>query len=215
MRNFNASTTAALVADTAKTFWFIDLEFDSDTYRYSDCDIPLYSGGNKYEPNGFQISNLRISADLSVDRARIDIQNVDLVQSGILLNETVANRSVEIYFGCLNSSNAIIALESIFSGRITAWGGMTTRNCPLTIGNYFTFWHKKSLRLAQATCPWAFASSEDPECGYSGSETACNKTWKRCSELANTLSFGGFRWLPALREKKIWWGMVPGKKIGE
>lgn len=213
MRNFNASTITTLGWETARLFWFLDLEFDSSTYRYSDCDVPLYNSGNKYEPNGFEISNLRINADLSVDRARIDIQNVDLIQSGIILNETIANRTVKIYFGSLDSSNKIIALETMFEGRITSWGGMTTKNCPITVGNYFTFWHKKSLRLAQATCPWAFKSSADPECGYSGSATACNKTWTRCTQLANTLNFGGFRFLPALREKKIWWGMVPGAKI--
>lgn len=213
MRNFNASTTAALEAETAKTFWFMDLEFDSGTLRYSDADITLYSGGNAYTPNSFTISNIRMTADMAIDRAQVEIQNTDLVMSGTLLNETAANRTVKIYFGCLNSSNAIIALEEIFQGFITAWGGMTVRTCPLVLGNYFMLWSKRSLRIAQATCPWAFASASDPECGYSGSETKCNKTWTRCGELANTNNFGGFRWLPALEEKKIWWGVVPGAKV--
>ena len=213
MKNLNANTTTELAAETAKTFWFVDLEFDSATYRYSDCDIELYSGGNLYSPNGFEVSDLRMTADMTVDRATVEFQNVDLVMSGLILNETVVNRTVKLYFGCLNSANAIIALESVFEGFITGWGGMSPRSCPVTVANYFVFWYKQSLRLAQATCPWAFKSTNNPECGYSGSETACNKTWTRCTALANTVNFGGFRWLPAFEEKKIYWGVVPGSKI--
>lgn len=234
MRNFDADTTIQLAANTAAMGWFIDMTLDSASYRYSSFDIPLYTvsseplyfdgdtlffggdavtfggtGSVKYEPNGFTVSNIRLSADMSIDRANIEFQNVDLVMSGIVLNETVVNRIVRIYFACLDSSNRIIALENMFSGFIRSWN-MTVKTCPMTLGNYFMFWSKRSLRLAQATCPWSLAGTE---CGYSGSETLCNKTWARCTELANTLSFGGNRWLPALENKKIYWGVVPGRRI--
>lgn len=38
-------------------------------------------------------------------------------------------------------------------------------------------------------CQWLFKS---PECGYSGSETECNRTRSRCRELGNQLRFGAF-----------------------
>lgn len=43
-------------------------------------------------------------------------------------------------------------------------------------------------------------------CRYMGPATACDKSWDKCKELKNTLNFGGFRWLPSVVGKKIWWG---------
>ena len=211
MKNYNASTVTALAAETARVFWFVDILLDSQTYRYSDADLTLYSGGNAYEPNGFEVSEINFTHDLAVDRVSIDFQNVDLVASGSFLNETIVNRTVNIAFGCLDSSNQIIALEDVFNGFITGWGGMSVKRCPIQIANYFLFWHKQSLRLAQAKCPWAFKSTNNTECGYSGSETECNKTWTRCKALGNQLNFGGHRWLPGMRDKKIYWGRWPGQ----
>lgn len=38
-------------------------------------------------------------------------------------------------------------------------------------------------------CRWRF---KGVECGYSGAETACSRTLKRCRELDNSARFGGF-----------------------
>ncbi len=213
MRNFNASTTTALAAETAAIFWFLEMALDSATYRYSDSDFELYSGGNLYTPKAFDMNEIVFTSDMAVDRVSIDFHNVDLQMSALILNETIVNREMTISFGCLNSSNKIIALETIFDGFITGWGPMSVARCPVTIGNYFMFWSQQSLRLAQASCPWAFKATSHSECGYSGSETDCNKSWRRCKELGNQLNFGGHRWLPGLIDKKIYWGMYPWSAV--
>jgi lambda family phage minor tail protein L len=46
-------------------------------------------------------------------------------------------------------------------------------------------------------CNWEFKSKE---CGYTGGETNCNRTWTRCDELNNTERFGGF---PGLRPSGV------------
>jgi len=38
-------------------------------------------------------------------------------------------------------------------------------------------------------CSWKFKSTE---CGYSGSETNCDKTLERCRQLGNQVRYGGF-----------------------
>jgi len=43
-------------------------------------------------------------------------------------------------------------------------------------------------------------------CPYVSSETWCDKSYDRCNTLGQTNNFGGFRWLPAIQEKDIWWG---------
>jgi lambda family phage minor tail protein L len=45
-------------------------------------------------------------------------------------------------------------------------------------------------------CSWKFKSTE---CGYTGAEVSCNKTFQRCKELNNRLRFGGFPSIPSRR----------------
>jgi len=49
-------------------------------------------------------------------------------------------------------------------------------------------------------CTWKFKSTE---CGYSGAETSCNKTFQKCKLLANEERFGGF---PSIPSKHIYVG---------
>ncbi len=43
-------------------------------------------------------------------------------------------------------------------------------------------------------CTWKFKSTQ---CGYSGDQTTCNKTFQRCKALANEERFGGFPSIPS------------------
>jgi len=47
-------------------------------------------------------------------------------------------------------------------------------------------------RFIALHCNWDFKSFE---CAYSGAETQCNRTFKRCEALNNTARFGGYRGL--------------------
>ncbi len=49
-----------------------------------------------------------------------------------------------------------------------------------------------AYRFIALHCNWDFKSFE---CGYSGAETQCNRTFKRCDALNNTARFGGYRGL--------------------
>jgi len=51
-------------------------------------------------------------------------------------------------------------------------------------------------RFSRNYCLWKFKSLE---CGYSGEETACNKTKERCKALANYQRFGAFPSVPLRR----------------
>jgi hypothetical protein len=47
------------------------------------------------------------------------------------------------------------------------------------------------------------------ECGYTGSESKCDRSYARCESLNNTANFGGERWLPSIENANIWWGQTP------
>ena len=42
-------------------------------------------------------------------------------------------------------------------------------------------------------CPWRF---KGPQCGYTGSETTCDRTAARCQQLNNFNNYGGCLWIP-------------------
>jgi len=52
------------------------------------------------------------------------------------------------------------------------------------------------------------------QCLYAGGETWCDRTYARCLVLGNTDNFGGFRWLPSIIDKEIWWGRLRGEPPG-
>lgn len=51
-------------------------------------------------------------------------------------------------------------------------------------------------RFHRNYCQWKFKSTQ---CGYSGAETECNKTFQRCKALNNESRYGGFPAIPRSR----------------
>lgn len=37
----------------------------------------------------------------------------------------------------------------------------------------------------------------------------CDHSYERCAQMSNSDNFGGFRWLPFLQDKILWWGRGP------
>jgi len=201
LKSFDSNITAELAKEIAAIFFFVEFQFAS-TYRYTDCDIDMYYGGNKYDHFPFSIGNVANSAGMSVDSLELDFANVNLIMSSILLGEDVAGKPCILSFFMVDSNYTIIEAEELFRGLVGEWD-LTEGEARIKLVNEFILWSKRTLRTCQASCPWEFKGTE---CTYSGAETWCDQSYDRCVVLANTDSFGGFRFLPSLEEKKIWWG---------
>ena len=101
---------------------------------------------------------------------------------------------------------SVLATAILFSGIIDG-GKLDHQRARFDVLSPFVFWRRKTpRRIHQATCPWPFKGTR---CGYAGGETWCDQSFDRCAALSNTNSFGGFRWLPSLQNKEIWWGRSP------
>lgn len=201
MKSFDSNITAELAKEMAASFFFIEMQFGT-TYRYTDCDVDMYHGGNKYDHFPFSISNVVNSAGLSVDSLELELSNVDLAISSIVMGESIAGKTCILSFFMVTSNYTIIAAEELFRGMVAEWE-LTEDKLRIKLVNEFIFWSKRTLRTCQASCRWEFKGSE---CTYSGAENWCDQSYDRCIALANTDNFGGFRFLPSLEEKKIWWG---------
>ena len=201
MKSFDSNITAELAKEIASTFFFVEMQFAS-TYRYTDCDIDMYYGGNKYSSFPFSIGNVVNSAGLSVDSLELNFSNVDLAMSSIVLGEDVAGKTCILSFFMVAADYTVIEAEELFRGMVAEWE-LTESKLRIKLVNEFIFWSKRTLRTCQASCRWEFKGTE---CTYSGAATWCDQSYARCLSLGNTDNFGGFRFLPSLEEKKIWWG---------
>lgn len=98
----------------------------------------------------------------------------------------------------------VLAVSVIFSGVIDRCT-LDQQRVRFDVFNPFIFWQRKvPRRLHSPTCPWPFKDATF--CKYSGVEAWCDKSFDRCEALGVSDNFGGFRFLPALVNRKIWWG---------
>ncbi len=208
MRNIDPDLSLELAKEVYRELWLLDIE-TAVPLRFTDLDIPIYYGGNRYTPRGMKFPNIKYAAAMSVDKAEIEIGDADGVIIASFLLENVRNKTVVISHGALNAGYQIIATQEIFRGYLDEWDKLESQ-MNVTVTNEFIMWQKKTLRTASATCPWIFkGGAANPECGYTGSETWCDRSYERCVALGNQLNFGGDRFIPSFAGKPIWWGRVP------
>ena len=96
-----------------------------------------------------------------------------------------------------------LLVQEFIRGFISSWELSSDNQVRISVKNEAMLWAKKTLRIHSSSCPWVFKGTE---CGYSGTATWCDRNYARCGELLNTDNYGGFRFLPSIMEKEIWWG---------
>ena len=203
-----------------------------------NCNI-CFEYENKYDSKDFVFDQVETSGDLGVDVVSATYNNADLSMGAVVLSEDILGRPFTLSFICVAVAGKVLAesdvdlllegglvdgedmlLEagqtlgqytivgghSLFYGLISDWK-IEEDKVWIEVQNELVFWFKKTLRKCDSNCPWEFGGTE---CGYSGSGNWCNQSYERCQELSNTGNFGGFRFLPDVAEKDIWWGKSKG-----
>jgi hypothetical protein len=188
--------------------------FFTDTLRYTDTDLTVVWSGNIYNPvpiaiSGFEKSSLNFAETLTTKT-----QNVDRAIAAIVLGERIQGKEAAIYVSEWMAPGSFANPSVVFKGQfdgISIEEGYDSADVSLGIKNEFVKWDMPVPRSTFAgTCQWKFKSGT-PGCQYTGAASLCNKTWERCQELSNVNRFRGFRWLPMLQDKEIWWGKNPPK----
>lgn len=206
MRSIGSNIITELESEELRPFYLLDMDIDSTNYRYTDCDIPI-NLTNMFYPRGFRSDGAFYSMANIVDKTRIEIDNLDNVLTSVFVGGTPQGSDVSLSLVVLDSSYDIVDSTSvtIFQGEIDSWE-LAEDKVNIEVASIFSKWSQKTLSKHGASCRWkVFTGSE---CGYSGAETWCDRTYARCTELSNTANFGGFRWLPSIVDKEIWWGRV-------
>lgn len=202
----------------------------------TECTIYDTTDNNPFYSRGFEFEDIISSTSMAVDELTISVDDTDQALSSLVLGEDVRNKTIKLYFGVVaqaehtgmiwDTDNIDWSADTIWSGDYTyrtlttqefmrgilsSWELCDDNIAKITVKNELVLWSKKVLRTHTPTCPWVFwsggvAVSGHPECRYSGAETWCDQTYDRCLQLSNTDNFGGFRFIPSLIDKEIWWG---------
>jgi len=205
MKTISTAINAQLEAEQFVYCYTVEIRFGAGTVYYTDADRPVHYSDIRYSPAPISFADIAYAAALSVDQVTVEFGNANLTMSAYLLGEDARNRTIIISHAVLNSAGTCLGLTNLFQGIIGEWE-ITEDRATIRALNELVLWRKRPLRTASATCPWVFKGTE---CAYAGAGAWCDQSFSRCAELGNQANFGGFRFLPALMEKQVWWGRVP------
>ncbi len=211
MRDIDASILAELQTSELRPFMLLNMTIDGEPYFFTDCDIPLYFGGDRFYRIGFRVEPASYSLDTIVDKCTIEVDVVDQVLTALFVEGTPQGGDIGLRMVVLDENQSIIGDEAfvVFSGEIDSWDLDPDDKIRITMTNIFTRWNQRTLALHSSSCRWK--EFKGPECQYVGPETACDRTYTVCNQVyANAANFGGFRWLPSIEDAVIWWGRNPG-----
>lgn len=203
MRNWPAALETELQSETYRPFHLIEFDFDTPL-RYTNCDIPLVLAGDLYSSRGFNIPEISHAITDNTDKITIEIDIAD--RDASLLDEfvggTPSDTTTKIFLQVLDDDMVAIATTTIFQGKIDSYQKKGT-SLTVTIASFHSLWNKDTMERSSASCRRNFKQAD---CGYAGDVSECDRSWNTCVALNNTDRFNGFRFLPDLEDKEIWWG---------
>jgi len=208
MRNIPANILTELQSSELRPFMLLQMTIDGTAYRYTDCDVPIHET-NLYEPRAFQLDPVKYSTASIVDYVSFEIDDLDDVLKPPFIAGTAQGSEAILSAVVLDSDYAVVDSSSIimFEGEIDKWS-LDEKTIKVTVASQFVRWSQNTLNRHGASCRWK--KFKGVYCGYSGGGTWCDRTYARCEALGNEDNFGGFRWLPSMADKDIWWGRSRG-----
>lgn len=189
MIQVSPALAAALNATANQPVDLYELYLDSGTLYYADRAVAW--GGHNYLPYVRSRSAIRRFLGGEFDRVTVELANVDTAISQLLAATEIEGRTLIIRRVDLTVADDSLVL---FHGRMERASRVTEDVAALTAVQLLgSIDHEAPSRKFVTFCPWKFKSDQ---CGYSGPESDCNKSWARCKQLANTNAYGGFRFVP-------------------
>jgi len=213
MRNIDAAILAALEAEELLPFLLFELTVDTVGYYFTDCDVALVYGGHRYEPRRFEFSDVRYSSATVVDQVTIKIDDLDNLLTGPFITGTPQGEAAVLSQVILDPADFSIVGDArvvYFAGTIDSWGLAADSAKTITLTNKLAQWNRMTGNLHPSSC--RYKQFKEAPCNYAGDALECDRSYTRCQELGNTANYGGFRWLPDLETKELWWGREQGKE---
>jgi hypothetical protein len=193
------------------------MTIDNTVFRYTNCDVPITSSSNIYSPRGFKIDPIGYSLGTIVDQVGIQIDNIDSMLSASFTGSTPQGSEAVLSLVILDDNLDLVGGThvTLFEGEIDSFT-LKEDTVKMTVTSKLAQWSQKTLSKHSASCRWKVFNSSTlgtvgTECASTAGEAWCDRTYDRCAALSNTTNFGGFRWLPSIVDKDIWWGRIKGE----
>lgn len=204
MRNISPQVLRQLAADELIPFLLHDFYLDTQRYRLTDADVDITVGLLKYTAWPIDARPASYSMTKAVDRIQVELDNVDQTYTSAFVSGTPQGGDYHLMGVWLDGNyNAVGNPITLFYGTIDTWT-LDEQKIKITVTSELYAWDQTTLYAHSPSCRWK--EFKGTECGYSGKESWCDRSYIRCEALNNTNNFGGFRWLPSLEDKTIWWG---------
>jgi len=213
MLDIDAGILAQLESSELQFFTLITMAIDGgNTWNFTDCDVPIAWNSTLFTPRGYKLGQMSFSLSKIVDSAQFSIDNLDDILTYDFVGGNPQGSAVTFRLVVLDTDYKIVGTYPddnllLFYGEIDDWSMPDEGKVEITVASDLVRWHQRTLRMQSSSCSWrAFKGTE---CGYSGAETTCNRSYARCVALGNSANFGGERWLPSIELANIWWGSTP------
>lgn len=207
MRTVDQGLLDEIRAGAIRPFFLLNLTVEGQPFRYTDCDVPIYFGGDEFVPHPFAVESVNYSTAKIIDEATVEIDVLDQALTYYFVEYTPQGDPIGLRMVLLDDSFSVVgdASFTLFSGEIDSWDLYPDEKIRITMTNEFARWDMNTINLHSPSCRWKVFKGV--ECQYVGSETECDRTYATCRDsYSNTDNFGGFRWLPEIEDKVIWWG---------
>ena len=183
MRSISPQVITQLQAAELRPFLLHSFDLDSTRYLLTDADVDLWVGKMTYTAWPIDAQPVSYSMSKAVDRVRVVLDNTHQTYSTSFISGTPQG--------------------GVYHLMIDTWS-MDEQQIKITITSELYAWDQTTTYAHSPSCRWKVFKGT--ECAYAGAESWCDRSYTRCEALLNTAYFGGFRWVPSLEDRTIWWG---------
>jgi hypothetical protein len=217
MRTINQDLLDEVRQGAIKPFLLLNVTLKDDEgvkhyFNYTDCDVPIYFEGDKFEPHPFAVESVGYGTAKIVDEVSIEIDVLDQAFTYYFAETGQQGENIGIRQVLLDSEFQIVgdAAFTMFSGEIDSWNLFPDETIHISMTNEFARWDMNTVNVHSPSCRWKVFGGT--ECSYTKdfAKQECDRTYVSCRDLySNTDNYGGYRWLPDIEDKIVWWGRVP------
>lgn len=162
------------------------------SWLWTDWDEPIYHDDKEYQPFPIKMGSIKESGDGRIAGVTLAVANIDsdrIVQQAVEAYDVMGKEVIINQFFFDEGGNLIAeSIDNVFTIR----GARATKgqvDFKLDLGFDYLLATIPRRQVYRDLCRWEFKGAE---CGYSGDETLCQKSWEHCKVLGNISNFGGF-----------------------
>lgn len=148
----------ALIAEKQKqnvtTFWLVKMD---GVIYITNCDQEIVYNGDTYHPYPLKLSGFKSADGSPLDGGTIQIGNVDLTMSSLVLNNRPPyGPPVTVYEAWFDESMSLIAAEVIGFGKIDGRPALDENWCTVNISGQLNAWTQRypRTRITRANFPF-------------------------------------------------------------